>query len=161
MRIAMRVMVISLAVCALGAAQAMAASPVRPLDGTRWKIRIAPDEAARRAGEKPSNDTLVFKNGEMTSTACVKHGFKASPYTASQSGSSWSFTSEQVSAKQGKTAWAGTVNGKAVNGTMAWTKPDGTILRAAFAGTEARRAKFPRWFSLHPGAAPRVQPAVR
>ena len=151
----------SLAVCALGAAQAMAASPVRPLDGIRWKIQITPDEVARRAGEKPSKDTLVFKNGEMTSTACVKYGFKASPYTASQSGSSWSFTSEQVSAKQGKTAWSGTVNGETVNGTMVWTKPDGTTLHAAFAGTEARRAKFPRWLSLHPAAAPRVQPAVR
>ena len=153
---------LGLLVCSLGATQVWATSQAGSLDGTKWKIRGMPDEAAKRMGEKPSKDTLIFKEGNMTSTACVRYGFKASAYTASQSGTAWSVNTEQISPKYGKMTWTGQVNGEAITGTMVWTKTDGTRLHYAFEGTKARRPKFLRWMSLHaPWSAPRasqVQP---
>ena len=149
MRRAVGSVMLGLLVCSLGATQVLAATHTGPLNGTKWKIRGMPDEAAKRVGEKPSKDTLIFKEGNMTSTACVRYGFKVSPYTASQSGTAWSLNTEQVSPKHGKMTWAGQVNGEAITGTMVWTKKDGTMLHYTFEGTKARRPKFLRWMSLH------------
>ena len=159
MRVVVGSVLLGLLVCSLGATQVWAAIHTGPLDGTKWKITGIPDEAARRMGEKPSKDTLIFKQGNMTSTACVKYSFEASSYTATQAGTRWSFRTEQMSPKQGKTVWSGTVNGEAITGTMVWTKKDGTMLHYTFEGTKARKPKFLRWFSsLHApwAAAPRT-----
>ena len=149
---------LGLMVCGLGATQVLAATQAGPLDGTKWKLRGRPDEAAKRMGEKPSKDTLIFKEGHMTSTSCVKYGFRASPYTAAQSGTTWAFGTEQMSPKDGKTAWSGTVNGEVLTGTMVWTKMDGSRFRYTFEGRKARRPRFLSWLSsLHaPWTAPRA-----
>ena len=158
MRMAVGSVLLGLLVWSPGAPQVWAATHTGPLDGTKWKIRGLPDEAATRMGEKPSKDALIFKAGNMTSTACVKYGFKASPYAASQSGTAWSVNTEQVSPKHGKMTWAGQVNGEVITGTMVWTKIDGTMLHYTFEGTKARKPKFLSWFSsLHaPWSVPRA-----
>ena len=149
---------LGLLVCSLGATQVWATSQTGPLDGTKWKIRGIPDEAAKRMGEKPSKDSLIFKEGNMTSTACVRYGFKASPYTTSEAGTAWSLNAEQVSPKHGKMTWGGQVHGESITGTMVWTKTDGTTLHYTFEGMKAHKPKFLSWFSsLHaPWAAPRA-----
>ena len=158
MRRAVGCVLLGLLVCSLGATQVLAATQRGPLDGTKWKIRGMPDETARRMGEKPSRDTLMFKEGHMTSTACVKYGFKASPYTASQSGTASSLNTEQVSPKHGTMTWAGQVQGEAITGTMVWTKTDGTRLQYTFEGRKARRPRFLSWLSSlrAPWTAPRA-----
>ena len=157
MRRAVGLVMLGLLVCGVSATQVLAGTQTGPLDGTKWKIGGMPDEAAKRMGEKPSKDTLIFKEGQLISTACVKYGFKASPYTAAQAGTRWSFRTEQMSPKEGKTVWSGTVNGDAITGTMVWTKTDGTMLHYTFEGIKAHRPKFLRWFSLHaPWSAPRA-----
>lgn len=143
------VMGLGVLVCGFGAGQGIAQAATNAgLDGTRWKIRAVPDEAARKQGEKASRDTLIFQDGRMTSTACTRYGFSASSYTANQSGGSWAFNAEQTSDKQGKTAWSGQANGETINGTMVWTTKDGRTVRYAFEGKPARPIwrRWAGWF---------------
>ena len=116
----------------------LAAQAATPLDGTKWKIAITPDEAARKAGEKASKDNLVFKNGQVTSAACVKYGFAPSSYTAAGAPTSPSFQMEQVSPKEGKMSWSGQVSGDTIAGTTTWTKTNGKTLHYQFSGKKAK-----------------------
>ena len=109
-----------------------------PLDGTKWKIKITPDEAAKKSGEKTSKDTLIFKSGQMTSTACVKYGFSPSAYTATGSAGGPSFQTQQTSAKEGTMTWSGQVSGKTINGTATWTKKNGQMIHYTFAGAKPK-----------------------
>ena len=114
-----------------------------PLEGSKWSVTITPDAAAAKQGEKPSKDTLIFKAGKLTSTACVKYGFTASPYTAAaaQTGTVWSFNTEQTSSKEGKISWMGEVSGNSVKGTMSWTKKNGSVLNYTFQGKKAAKPR--------------------
>ena len=109
-----------------------------PLDGTKWQITITPDAAAKKAGEKTSKDTLIFKDGQMTSTACVKYGFAHSAYTAAGTSTAPSFQAEQTSAKEGKMTWAGQVAGGTIGGMAVWTKKNGQVLNSTFTGKKAK-----------------------
>ena len=109
-----------------------------PLDGTKWQITITPDAAAKKAGEKASKDALIFKGGEMTSTACVKYGFAHSAYTAAGTPAAPSFQAEQTSVKEGKMTWSGQVVGNTISGTAVWTKKNGQVLNSTFTGKKAK-----------------------
>ena len=109
-----------------------------PLDGTKWQITVTPDDAAKKAGEKASKDTLIFKASQLTSTACVKYGFAHSAYTAAGTPAAPSFQAEQTSAKEGKMTWSGQVSGNTISGTAVWTKKNGQILNSAFTGKKAK-----------------------
>jgi len=89
---------------------------------------------AAQRGEKPFDDSLIFKDGRVTMSACVKMGFAPSLYTTIPAGSSWSFLTRQMSTAQGQTRWVATFTGEAVKGTMTWTKQDGTILHYTVEG---------------------------
>jgi len=111
-----------------------------PLDGTKWQITITPDAAAKKAGEKPSKDALIFKGGQMTSTACVKYGFTPSAYTTAGTGASSSFQTEQTSAKEGKMTWSGQASGNTISGTAVWTKKNGQVLNSTFTGKKKAKS---------------------
>src|ERR1043165_5848010 len=96
-----------------------------PLDGTHWTIKVTPDDAAMRAGEKTFDDTLDFAAGRVSMSECLKQGFAASPYTAAKTSDGYSFKTVQTSAGQGRSAWQGETHGNSVTGTMTWTKEDG------------------------------------
>ena len=150
MRQLLLLVVLTLVVCSGGVAlrcplanaeqSKMQVASVAPLEGTKWSIKLTPDAMAKQKGEKSSKDTLTFRNGTLTSTACVKYGFTASPYTTARSGAAWSFNTEQLSKKDGKTAWTGQVSGGAITGTMTWTKLDGSVLRYSFEGKRSARS---------------------
>ena len=108
------------------------------LDGTKWQIVVTPDAAAKKAGEKVSKDTLIFKGEQMTSTACVKYGVAHSAYTAAGTSAPPSFQAEQTSAKEGKMTWSGQVTGGTVSGTAVWTKKNGQVLNYSFSGKKAK-----------------------
>ena len=110
-----------------------------PLEGTTWPVIVTPDAMAAQKGEKPFDDSLIFKDGKVTMSACVKMGFAPSAYTTIPAGSSWSFTTRQVSPGQGTTRWMATFAGEAVKGTMTWTKQDGTALHYTFDGKKATK----------------------
>ena len=109
------------------------------LDGTKWQITVTPDDAAKKAGEKASKDTLIFKKGQLTSTACVKYGFAHSAYTAAGTPAAPAvFQAEQTSAKEGTMTWSGQVAGNTISGTAAWTKKNGQVLNYTFTGKKAK-----------------------
>ena len=107
------------------------------LEATTWPVKVIPDATTAQKGEKAFDDELSFKGGQVTMSACVKSGFAPSSYTLAPSGSSWSFTTRQVSKDQGNTNWTGLISGDSMKGTMVWTKLDGTILRYNYEGKKA------------------------
>jgi hypothetical protein len=100
-------------------------------------VKVTPDEAAMTKGEKIYDDVIIFDGGYVTMGACVKSGFDASKYTAGKSGEGWSFQTEQMSRKEGKTIWTADILGDAVKGKLVWTKKDGTALSYTFEGKKA------------------------
>lgn len=113
------------------------AATASPLEGTTWPVMVIPDALAAKKGEKPFADTLMFKDGKVAMSACVKAGFAPSTYTASPVGSGWSVSTQQVSKDQGRTAWQATLTGETITGTMVWKKPDGSLLHYAVGGKKA------------------------
>ncbi len=127
---------VGIVMCAvMGTLNAAAASS--GLEGTTWKVRVIPDQAAAKQGEKPFNDALIFQDGKVTMSACVKSGFAASAYTASSSNKGWDFKTQQASKKAGQTVWTATITGHTIKGAMVWTKNNGTVLHYAVEGKQA------------------------
>jgi hypothetical protein len=144
----MRKAFFTLAVLGLVAAPALALPETVPpagapapgataLDGTRWQVKLTPDEAAAKLGEKPFETTVSFAKGKVESSECVKVGFAASPYKMAAMDEKWTFETTQTSEKNGSTQWKGTVTGDTVKGTMTWTKADGTLVHYTFEGKKA------------------------
>ncbi len=109
-------------------------------DGMQWSIKITPDDAAKKAGEKVSKDTMIFKSGQMTSTACVKYGFQPSNYIATGATTGSLFQTKQVSPKEGTMAWSGQVSGDTITGTAIWTKKNGQMLNYSFTGKKQAKS---------------------
>ena len=133
----MRRIVIPLGLLLLILAPALAATqtaPASPLDGTAWAVKVTPDEAAMKKGEKVFDDVIVFQSGRVAMSECVKVGFKSSSYTAEKAGDGWAFNTQQMSEKEGKTAWTGDIKGDTIKGRLVWTKKDGTVFNYTFEG---------------------------
>ncbi len=64
----------------------------------------------------------MFAADTFLSPACEKAGFKAAPYTATQSGDIWTVSVDTVSATEGSNRWTLTVKGDHVEGALDWTK---------------------------------------
>jgi len=107
------------------------------LDGTKWTVKVTPDEAAAAKGEKPFDDVLVADGGLVTMSECLKWGFRPSRYTTEAAGSGWSFRTEQKSKKEGTSVWTADIAGDTITGRMVWTKKDGTVLNYTFEGKKA------------------------
>jgi hypothetical protein len=105
----------------------------------RWQTNVAPDEAARQAGEREFEDVLIFTRGQtFESEACRKFGFKPCEYEYDARGvgiTRWS--AKPQSESSGHTHWQGTVSGNEIQGEMTWTKPDNAELRYSFQGKRA------------------------
>ena len=87
-----------LGIAALAAALPAWAGDVVPnvsLDGTRWQVKVTPDESAKQAGGAPFSDTFIFKDGQVLMTACAKRGFQPSMYSVMKIGEDVSFTTQQ------------------------------------------------------------------
>src|SRR3954453_4611154 len=98
-----------------------------PFNDAKYKVKVAPDEEARRAGEKEFDDMLIFKGGKFTSETLQKKGFGASNFDddTRRMGPAV-FTAEVKSADQGTAKWHGTVTAVQIKGELKWTKKDGT-----------------------------------
>ena len=105
------------------------------LELTGWDVTVTPDAQAQAAGEHAFKDTLIFSQGAMTSSACVKFGFGESAYAASETSGTISWATNQQSVKSGKTRWEGAIKGNAIHGSLAWQRLDGKVFQYAFEGT--------------------------
>ena len=114
-------------------------APAAALDGTAWAVKVTPDAAAMKMGEKVFEDVIMFNGGLVAMSECVKAGFKPSSYAAQKDGEGWSFSTEQVSEKEGKSVWSGDILAGKIKGTMTATKKDGTILKYSFEGTKGSK----------------------
>src|SRR5437879_5417108 len=85
------------------------------LDGTRWIIKVTPDQEAREKGEKAFDDVIVFDGGKVSMTACVKVGFAASDYrTGRASTGKMGFLAKQRSETEGDSEWSGMMEGGSI-----------------------------------------------
>jgi len=128
---------LALAVCALIVSTVALASPkVSVLDGTSWKIDVAPDAMAKDKGEKQFKETLTFADGNITLSAPMV-GTEASPYSVSKAGEKdFTFKAERSSSGEGNSVWTGTTHGNDIEGKMILTKNDGAVLTYTFKGNK-------------------------
>jgi len=99
-----------------------------------WQVTITPDDATARTGKLEFRDQLVFEaDSQFTAEAFGPMGFPPAPISAGESAGSFTCTAENES--QGSIVWAGTCGDTSIQGTMTWTKPDGTVAIYSFSGT--------------------------
>jgi len=104
----------------------------------KWKVKVEPDEEARKAGEKEFDDTLVFTANKFVSETCKKKGFAEANYDEdSRRFGPTAFTAEATSDKEGKAKWSGTVTVNEISGELVWTKKDGTEVHYMYKGSKS------------------------
>jgi hypothetical protein len=100
-----------------------------------WKVTVTPDD-----GGKAYEDTLTFKNGKFTSENGKKHEFAETEYEGDfRGGQIGTFTATAKSKKEGSAKWTGTLAAGQIQGTLAWTKGDGSVVNYTYMG--ARKEK--------------------
>jgi hypothetical protein len=111
-----------------------------PFEGTRWKVRVVPDEDARKAGEKEFDEVLSFKGGMFNAESCAKYGFKPVQYEddTRRMGPAM-FKAEPKSEKEGTAKWTGTVTATTIKGELVWTKKDGNELSYTYQGERMQK----------------------
>jgi hypothetical protein len=125
--------IVSLSLLSLSIAPRALASGVEG----KWKVKVEPDEDARKAGEKDYDDTLTITANKFVSEACKKHGFGETDYDEdSRRFGPATFTAEAKSDKEGVAKWSGTVTASEIQGEMTWTKKDGTQLHYTYKGSK-------------------------
>ena len=116
---------------------AFASEKIAALDGTSWKIDVAPDGMAKEKGEKDYKEVLTFADGMVTMNEGQKVGFASSPYEVTKSGEKdWTFKTEQVSESTGRSVWTGTIHEKNIEGKLIMTKKGGAVLTYTFKGNK-------------------------
>lgn len=108
-----------------------------PLQG-KWKVKVEPDDDARKGGEKSYDDTLVFDANKFYSEACKKKGFDSVEYQSDTTRfGPAQFSAEAKSDTDGKIKWTGRIAATQMEGEMTWTKKDGTEIHYTFKGEKS------------------------
>jgi len=106
------------------------------MDGTKWKVKVTPDEESAKKGAKGFEDELIFAEGRFTSTAMLTHGFKPGPYRYETEDADVEWAADKQNDAMDMVGWGGRVNGKTTSGSFHWQKKDGTSLFFKFSGTK-------------------------
>ena len=122
----------------LAAILAVAGSAARAerMDGTKWKVKVTPDEESAKKGAKGFEDEFVFSEGRFTSTAMLAHGFKPGPYRYETEDADVEWAADKQNDVADMAGWGGRIDGKITNGNFHWQKKDGTSLFFKFTGTK-------------------------
>lgn len=124
------------------AAGAVCAGPVRleatasPLEGSRFDVRVVPDEKTARRGETAFDESLVFSGGRVLMVECAKAGFEASPYSLTPSASSLLFRAEQECESEGTDLWTAEIRDGVIRGTLTRTRKNGKVAAYTFDGKQ-------------------------
>jgi len=106
------------------------------MDGTKWKVKVTPDEESAKKGAKGFDDEFIFAEGRFTSTAMLVHGFKTGPYRYETEDADVEWAADKQNDAMDMVGWGGRVNGKTTIGNFHWQKKDGTSLFFKFSGTK-------------------------
>jgi hypothetical protein len=118
----------------------LALAPRTRADGVegKYKVKIEPDEDARKAGEKDYDDTLTITPSKFSSEAGKNKGFGETTYDEdSRRFGPATFTAEAKSDKEGTAKWTGTVTATEIQGEMTWTKKDGSTVHYTYKGSKS------------------------
>lgn len=114
-------------------------SMAQPLEGTKWKIKLVPEEDSRKAGAKEMEDAITFKGAKFSSEALVKQGFAAIEFEEDTRGMlTAQFKVDAKSTTAGTAKWTGAVTGEAVKGQLIITAKDGKVTTYNFQGEKQR-----------------------
>ena len=122
----------------LAAILAVAAPAARAerMDGTKWKVKVTPDEESAKRGAKGFEDELIFSDGRFTSIAMQIHGFKPGPYRYETEDTDVEWSADKQNDATDMVGWGGRVDGKTTRGNFHWQKKDGMSLFFKFTGTK-------------------------
>ena len=111
----------------------------QPLNGSKWKIKLVPDDESRRAGAKEADDTISFNAAKFTSETYAKQGFAAVEFQEDTRGViSATFTVEAKSDTAGTAKWSGTATSDQIRGQLVVTAKDGKVQTFNFQGEKLR-----------------------
>src|ERR1051326_8298458 len=96
--------------------------PAAMLDGTKWKVKAVPDKATADKGGKPFSDELIFANGQFTSRAMLRNGFKTSKYKSETEPGEIGFEVEQFRATNDVAIWIADTRGTNMIGGLQWKR---------------------------------------
>ena len=106
------------------------------LDGTKFKVKVVPDQASANKGAKEFEDELIFADGKFTSTTLLRIGFKPTKYFAESEPNEAEFEVELRSATNGVATWTGEVRGTNALGGLQWLQTNGTNFVYEFTGAK-------------------------
>jgi len=117
---------------------AVAGHEVAVLDGTSWKLSVAPDSMAKGKGAEEFKPTMTFAEGNVTLTES-KGTFDPSPYSVEKSDKKeLTFKTEQTSPTEGTSLWTGTIHENSMEGKRIWTKLNGEVWTYTFKGEKLK-----------------------
>lgn len=117
----------------------MALAMAQPFEGTKWKIKLVPNEESRKAGAKEIDDTLSFKGGKVTSEAFAKQGFAAVEYQEDMRAiGPATFKAEAKSDSAGTAKWNATITVDQMRGELVVTAKDGKVVTYTIQGEKQR-----------------------
>ena len=118
------------AAIALGFAYQM----TRPLEGTSWEVKTKADSFFSLS----HRDTLIFKDGRLTSARWADQGFAPAGYAAKrEEGKSASWAASLRQDGKGTLVWHGMARGDRMEGTLQWTSEDGRTRSYKFKGVRS------------------------
>ena len=112
------------------------AVPAERMDGTKWKVKVTPDEESAKKGAKGFDDEFIFVEGRFTSAAMLVHGFKPGPYRYETEDADVEWSADKQNDAKDMVGWGGRVDGKTTSGNFHWQKKDGTSFFFKFNGTK-------------------------
>ena len=100
----------------------------------KWAVAVTSDDG------KTYDDTLTFAGGKFISQKQKSLGFTEAQYDADvRGGQAATFTATAKSKKEGSAKWTGTVAATEINGTLEWTKADGSVVNYTYRGSRGEK----------------------
>lgn len=111
-----------------------AAAGANALEGT-WRISVVPNDPSEA---KPFDDTLTFRGELFTSEALKARGFAPVVYDSDTRGRALAvtFTAQQSGPDKATVKWQGMATAGSIEGTLTWTRPDGSTATYSFKGSK-------------------------
>lgn len=121
----------------------VAAAPLQlhagdPFEG-KWTVTLTPsNEDANQPGVRQFDETITFTTADFSTLKLAEHGFGPAPYQEDvRFYGPGKFSCTQTSDKEGKIDWSGFTSGQDLQGTMVWTKKDGSVVHYDFQGNRS------------------------